>query len=215
MFVILFCFVLTSILVFVPRDENKPPTEDPIAEEPVKPAEPVKPVEPDKPDPTKPKMKLLSFSEKGEAEPSKIEIDPKVGAGALLFCKLPPGTNIIFDLGTEAKLREGAFLPVGKPEKEPGLCVQNEVYEIILLGVTPTAELRAQLDETYDAASGKTSVKIESGTILGTVGPSSPSPFKNDWGVEGCNLIIGIGIYSDHIDLIELSVASILEAITR
>ncbi|HOB89914.1 MAG TPA: hypothetical protein PKG74_01100, partial [Candidatus Colwellbacteria bacterium] len=84
-FVILFCFILTSILVFVPKDENKPPTEDPIAEEPVKPAEPVKPVEPDKPDPIKPKMKLLSFSEKGDVEPSKIEIDPKVGAGALLF----------------------------------------------------------------------------------------------------------------------------------
>ncbi len=213
MFVILFCFILTSILVFVPKDENKPPTEDPIAEEPVKPAEPVKPVEPDKPDPIKPKMKLLSFSEKGDVEPSKIEIDPKVGAGALLFCKLPPGTKIVLDM--EAKLREGWVIPVNKPQDEPCLTIESGVYEIILIGITPTAELRTQLNETYDAASGKTSVKIESGTILGTVGPSSPSPFKNDWGVEGCNLIIGIGIYSDHIDLIELSVASILEAITR
>lgn len=211
-FVILFCFILTSILVFVPRDENKPPTEDPIATDlkPVNP-EPTQPEEPDKPDPVKPKLNLVSFSEKGEAEPSSIETSPGGNAEIFLFCKLPPGTKIVLDM--EAELKEGWTIYVGKPNHEPGLTVKTDIYDIVLLGITPTAELRTQLDETYDAGSGKTSVKIEPGTILGTVG-SGPS-FKNDWEVEGCNLIIDIGIYSDHIDLIEPSVAAIMEAITH
>ncbi|HOF50475.1 MAG TPA: hypothetical protein PLH22_02235 [Candidatus Colwellbacteria bacterium] len=212
--VILLVIALIGMFVaFAMQTASLPPpvAEIPTEPDPVQPNEPTKPTEPDTPTvPTESKLKLMSFSQSGTVQ-SDVDANPddENGVGALILCKMPPGTEIVLDL--EGDLMEGEVSLVGKPQREYGLYVKTGIYGIIFHGVVPTDELVKQLGYTH-AGSSKESVRVTTGTILGKVG----FPLKNDWELEGCNLIIGIvEVNPDYIDLFEPSVASIIEAITR
>lgn len=203
MFVILFCFVLTSILVFVPKDENKPLPEDPVAEipEPVEP-EPIGPVV--EPDPVEPEPRLVSFSKKGE-------IRAEVGiTSATIIGKVPEGTSIILDV--DALLLERGWNRSDRPQEEYCLVAEVGSYGLFFLGIVPTKELSGQLAVTH-IYGGPDYIQAPAGTLLGTVG----RPLKNDWEeeLEGCNFVIIVATWQETSYIIEPSVTSIIEAITR
>jgi hypothetical protein len=186
-------FAIGAAFVLLPKDNSDPP----IAVEPITPINPTpKPTEPVKP-------ALMSFSKPGIAQ---SDIDANT---ATIICKMPEETQIILDM--KATLTEGGWSLTKTSPQEHGLFAETDSYRIAFFGINPTKELASQLAKTHKADSGKSSVDVPAGTVLGTVGYQ----LENDWKLEGCNLVILIRVYSKQVDLIEPSFSSILDAITR
>ncbi|MCL4406470.1 MAG: hypothetical protein M1471_03040 [Patescibacteria group bacterium] len=169
---------------------------------PVSQTDPTNPGTPTNPKPPEPaKLKLISFSESGKAEAkpfNELAVD--------ILCQVPDKTQIVFD--KNIIVRDPKWSAPDKPQKENSLFIETGAWEIILLGVNPTAELTDKLGYTHVAETGVEYVEVPAGTVIGTVG----HPLKNDWG-EGINLVILIGVYPENKDDLQLAVASILESL--
>lgn len=214
-FVIIFCFILTSILVFVPKGET-PILEDPIAEKP-DPTKPVDPVEPAKPEtPTEPiKLSPVRFEKPDYYEYWKTT-DPTTQVDfPILLCRF--STEAVRTGSVEVTLAKDATVYGGVRDSitgESSLTLEWPNLAMIICGINLTQELQESfatkvipedIEVTLEMIKDLYRIELKAGTLLGTVG----APLLNDW--AGANLIIVI--VSDNNSSIEDALTNLMTAL--
>jgi len=211
--IVFFLFAVLSVFQSFPPTSSVTPT----AKDPVKPEDPVKPDSVD-PKPAEPKLKLVSFSEKGEAVAKPLNafaftITYKSPEGSLEKNEVSVNVDVVLCQGIWDALPEEKD---NKPDSEECLVVYGSGWELALFGVQLTSELAEQIAnasiiETEDeAARLPGSIKVPANTIIGTLGSR---PLTNDWG-EGVDAVILVGVYPEAINLLDSIVISIVQSLS-
>ena len=213
--------ILVLVVGIVAVSVLRSPSSDSVAVDPEPNSTPVdpKPSELTDPKPTEPNSTApiapspIVFSEKAKV---MTEYRPN---GAIIYCEIPVGAKVT--LGVDAEFTDYNTDIDEDGDRwgvEPCFLIRSKGYDLILFGVDLTDNLKNRLTEkSVVDLKGRVDVfvQVSAGEKIGTVNKKKVTEITDGENRIAANLVITIAFAPDCGDLIEPTIAAILESIRR